>query len=221
MMSQKGSWSELLGRINVDPHATLPDYFLDQVCPLLNPDTDENMLSVSRARVPRTLIGVFGLLDNTIQKMGSVHVQRTLRAVYRFRRHKDPVTIEVQKAVMLQRTIEKELMKEEGADQSLATMLAKYRVSNEFESVAADINAYPDADEDRLLSFATECLKGGNSAAPQEVIKRYRDEKDIIGIKEFEVDEDALGTYLQHIFEYWNGDRKPEGVSEKDARRCG
>jgi hypothetical protein len=42
----------------------------------------------------------------------------------------------------------------------------------------------------------------------------------IIGTKEFTVDESFLDTYLVDILQWWHGDRKPRGVPLERSRRC-
>ncbi|GAV98768.1 hypothetical protein LENED_000170 [Lentinula edodes] len=43
---------------------------------------------------------------------------------------------------------------------------------------------------------------------------------DIIGTKEFEFDAKCLDEYLEDILKWWNGDRKPRGVSLEQSGRC-
>ncbi|KAJ4485730.1 exonuclease V [Lentinula aciculospora] len=43
---------------------------------------------------------------------------------------------------------------------------------------------------------------------------------DIIGIKDFEFDAQYLDEYLVDIMKWWNGDRKPVGVSLEQSGRC-
>ncbi|KAJ4472583.1 exonuclease V [Lentinula edodes] len=43
---------------------------------------------------------------------------------------------------------------------------------------------------------------------------------DIIGTKQFEFDAKCLDEYLEDILKWWNGDRKPRGVSLEQSGRC-
>ncbi|KAF9074927.1 exonuclease V a 5' deoxyribonuclease-domain-containing protein [Rhodocollybia butyracea] len=43
---------------------------------------------------------------------------------------------------------------------------------------------------------------------------------DIIGTKEFEVDQRVLDEHLTDIMKWWNGDRKPRGVTLDQTERC-
>ncbi|KAJ3867307.1 exonuclease V [Lentinula novae-zelandiae] len=45
-------------------------------------------------------------------------------------------------------------------------------------------------------------------------------QSDIIGTKEFEFDANCLDEYLEDILKWWNGDRKPRGVSLEQSGRC-
>lgn len=43
---------------------------------------------------------------------------------------------------------------------------------------------------------------------------------EIVGRKEFLHDDIELDTYLTHIFKWWQGKRKPEGVPLEYSSRC-
>ncbi|KAF5366932.1 hypothetical protein D9757_010842 [Collybiopsis confluens] len=47
-----------------------------------------------------------------------------------------------------------------------------------------------------------------------------RPQTDIIGTREFEVDHALLDNYLLDIMRWWNGERKPRGVSLEQSGRC-
>lgn len=54
-------------------------------------------------------------------------------------------------------------------------------------------------------------------AAPEEKgIWRFK----VIGTKNFLHDDEELDKYLDHVLEWWRGERRPEGVPLERAYRC-
>jgi hypothetical protein len=47
-----------------------------------------------------------------------------------------------------------------------------------------------------------------------------RDAEDVIGTKEFDIDDEFLDKYLTDVFRWWNGQRLPRGVPVSLTNRC-
>ena len=56
--------------------------------------------------------------------------------------------------------------------------------------------------------------KDDNSGAPSSP------SLEVIGTKEFMMDDEMLDTHVESVFQWWRGDRAPQGVPVELARRC-
>ncbi|KAK0481838.1 exonuclease V [Armillaria novae-zelandiae] len=57
---------------------------------------------------------------------------------------------------------------------------------------------------------------GSNEPSASKVVDRYK----TIGIKEFNLNDECLDSYLASVLDWWMGRRPPRGVSETQTRRC-
>ncbi|KAF8808059.1 hypothetical protein BYT27DRAFT_7166540 [Phlegmacium glaucopus] len=74
----------------------------------------------------------------------------------------------------------------------------------------------PSDREDKFPAGATSLPRSVQSLPEPNGIDRF----EIVGRKEFLHDDLELDGYLSHIFKWWRGERKPEGVPLEHASRC-
>ncbi|KZV67541.1 hypothetical protein PENSPDRAFT_688068 [Peniophora sp. CONT] len=223
IMSPSFSWPELWSRVGLDPYAPLRHEFLQQSLHLLPGTYSERLITGQGRDLQCTLDATVQALQTTVKAVKVTSVAPMVKVVY-CRQHalapKSGPQYNAEQLQTIQAEIEIELMKEDGALPELARMIAVDAIKTRYPRAVT--NTASDKPHDKNVNpraFASSPVLQETSVSLSSQTAPDKG-PDIIGVKEFYMDQELLDDHLDWILAYWMGVRAPEGVPVENTWRC-